>query len=238
MTFPALFPTPERIIHFAYEDAGKTQEGDSPNSEQIARGMERLNDLINMWQTQGLKLWTLTDQSITLVAGTQAYTMYSGGSVVITKPMRILSGYFLDTSNNRRPIYPISWEEWMRLPQVTQTGPISQFLVEKLFDRLKVSFWLTPDATAALGTVHLLIQQQITNFSGLTETMMFPQEWFMALRWGLADDLCTGQPQAIVQRCSQRAEAFRRALEDWDVEDTSTSFVPDQRTGYTTGAFR
>ena len=33
----------------------------------------------------------------------------------------------------------------------------------------------------------------------------FAQEWRIALRWGLADDIATGQPQAIMDRCAQRA---------------------------------
>jgi hypothetical protein len=243
MTFPALFGTAERIIFFAYEDACITQEGNSPNSEQIARAMVRLNDIINFWCTQGLKLWTLTDQSVTLVASQQSYTFMPAGSVNITKPMRILQGYVEidDSDGTKRPIYPISWDEWMRLSNNTtaNTGPISQFFVDKLFDRLTVKVYLTPDSTEAANTMHLLIQQQITNFTGLTETMMFPQEWFLGLRWALADELSSGQPLEIVQRCMQKAEMYKTALENWDVEDVSTQFVPDQRMAmYNQGRFR
>ena len=237
MTFPTLFPTAERLIVFAYEDAKITQEGDTPNSEQLARGMERLNDIINVLQTQGLKLWTMLDQSVNLVASQQAYTFLPAGDVAITKPMRILQGYVLDTNDVKRPIYPLSWDEWTRISATTTEGPISQFFVDKLYDRLKVYFWLIPDATEAANTAHLLLQQQITNFSGLTETLMFPQEWFIALRWALAAELATGQPEAIVQRCEGRALQYRNMLENWDVEDVGTQFVPDMRTGVA-GGFR
>jgi hypothetical protein len=240
MTFPTLFGTPERVIVLAYEDAGITQEGDSPNSEQIARGMTRLNDIINLFCTQGLKLWSLIDQEVTLVDGQQEYTFMPGGSVSMAKPMRILQGYVLvaNSQGTKRPIYPLSWDDWMKLSNVEQEGAISQFFVDKLYDRLTVKFWLIPDANEALNTAHLLIQQQITNFSALTEDLMFPPEWFLALRWALADDLATGQPEAIVQRCAARAGAFRVALENWDVEDPPTQFTPDPRIGYFSGQFR
>jgi len=226
MTAPAL-TTPQRIIQDAMEDAGYLQEGDTPNSEQFARYSRRLNDVINTLQTQGLKLWTQTDQSVTLVAGTRDYTMKLGGSVNITKPMRTLQGYYLDSNNNRRPIYPISWEEWLRLSTTTQRGAISQYFVQKQVTQLTVSFWLTPDTTAATGTAHLLIQQQITNFTGLYDTIDFPMEWMLTLRWNLAADICTGQPQAIMDRCESKAQFYRTLMEDWDVEDTSTRFTPD-----------
>lgn len=240
MTFPALFPTAERIVVLAYEDAGITQEGDSPNSEQMARGMSRLNDIINLWCTQGLKLWSLIDQEVTLVASQQEYTFMPAGDVNIAKPMRILQGYVLiaNSEGTKRPIYPLSWDDWMKLSNVEQEGAISQFFVDKLYDRLTVRFWLIPDSSEAANTAHLLIQQQITNFSSLTETLMFPQEWFIALRWALADDLATGQPEAIVQRCAMRAQAFRTALENWDVEDPPTQFTPDPRIGFGMGGFR
>lgn len=239
MTAPALFPTPARLVTFAYEDARLVQEGDTPNSEQIARGIERLCDIINFFGTQGLKVWTLTDQSVTLVDGQQAYTIMPGGDVNITKPLRILQGYILMTSGVKRPIYPLSWDEWMRLSQTTQEGAISQFFVEKLYDRLKVYFWLIPDTTEATYTAHLLIQQQITNFTELDETLMFPQEWFLALRWALAAELAVGQPESIYQRCTSRAEAYRTMLENWDVEDPGTQFTPDPRIGqHFVGSFR
>lgn len=239
MTFPALFQTAARTIQFAYEDAGIVGQGVTTNSEQFARGMERLCDLINLLQTQGLKLWTLKEQAVNLVASQRYYTLTASGDVDITKPLRALQGYVLDTSDNKRPIYPMSWDEWMRIGSPAEEGTITNFFVDKLYDRLRVGFWLIPDATEAANTAYLLIQQQVNNFSSLTETMMFPQEWYMALRWGLAADLATGQPEAIVQRCENRAERFRAMLENWDVEDASTQFIPDPRLGmYNAGGFR
>ena len=231
MTTAASFATPDRIIRYAMVDAGTLQRGDDPGSDLIAEYTNRLNDLINLWGTQGLKLWTLTDQSITLTSGTQAYTLGPGGSIITTKPLRAIQGYYIDSSNNRRPIYPLSWDEWLRLSNVTNTGPISQFFIDKQLANLVVRFWLTPDATAATGTAHLLLPQQITNFTCVTDTMNFPQEWFLALRWGLADEICSGQPQATMNRCSERAAMFRQALEAWDVEDAPTRMQPDTQGG-------
>ena len=240
MTFPALFPTAERVIVLAYEDAKLTSEGQSPNSEQMARGMSRLNDIINYMQIKGLRLWTMVDQSVTLVADQQAYTFMPAGSVSMAKPMRILQGYveIANTDVTKRPIYPLSWDEWMRLSQTGQTGAISQFFVNKLFDRLTVSFWLIPDATEAANTAHLLIQQQITNFTGLTETLMFPQEWFIALRWALAYDLANGQPDSVIAICKGNMDMYMTALDNWDVEDPPTQFNPDPRMGFATQGFR
>jgi hypothetical protein len=228
--------TPISVIQDAYQDAGLIAEGDSINSEQIVTGLRKLTDLVNLWQTQGIKLWLNVDTTITLVAGTATYTLGPAGSVVMVKPPRVLDAYYRDANGIRRPLVPMAWADYIRLSQITQTGAVNSYFVDKQATQLSVFFWLVPDATAALGTAHLLLQTQVTNPISVTETVNFPVEWRIALRWGLADEICTGQPQAIMDRCQQRALAYRTALEDWDVEDVSVRFAADTR-GHT-GGFR
>jgi len=230
--------TPISIINDAYFDAGLTQEGQVPNSEQIVMGMRKLTDIINLFQTQGLKLWLLEDHPITLTAGAGTYTLGPAGTVVMTKPLRVIDAYYEDVNHIRRPLVPLSWNDYTRLSQIVQTGQINSYFVDKQQTQLSVFFWLVPDANAATGQAHLVLQRQATNFINLNETVNFPAEWRIALRWALADELATGQPQAIMDRCQQRAIAYRTMLEDWDVEDAPTRFTPDSRSQYATGAFR
>lgn len=233
--------TPAAIIKDAYLDAGIIQQGDSPNSEQLADGMRRLTDVINFEQTQGLKLWVNVDVSVTLTAGTGTYDFgpaSAGGTVDMTKPLRVVEAYYRDLNGIRRPLIPLSWDDYVRLSQINQTGQINSYFVNKKQLVLSVFFWLIPDATAATGTAHLVFQEQITGPISLTDTISFPIEWRMFLHWALADELSTGQPQAIMDRCQQRAERYREALENWDVEDASTSFAPDSRGQYWTRRFR
>lgn len=236
MTAPASFNSPARLIEYAMKDAGLLQRGDAPDSEHYAEYGNRLLDLINLWQTQGLKLWLQRDLAIPLVANQGAYVLSPTGGIVMAKPLRALQAYTLNTSGVRRPLLMISRDEYTRLSNVSQAGAINSVFVDKQQLALVLNFWLVPDATAALDIAHVILQYQVTNFTTLTEGIEFPVEWFMALRWGLADDIATGQPQAIMDRCTQRAMTFKNALEDWDVEDASTTFQPDSRgQGYSSG---
>lgn len=230
--------TPLAIITTAMRHAGKLADGSTPSSEQFQNYLGDLINLTNLWQTQGLKLWLQHDQSVTLISGFAGpYRMYPAGEVGITKPLRVQQGYYLDANDVRRPIYPLSWDEWLRLSTTVQEGPISQYFVDKQQLSLNVWFWLVPDDEAATGTAHLLTQYQVTNPVNLTENVNFPAEWGLALAWGLADEISTGQPQTIMDRCQNKAATYRTALEDWDVEDASTSFAPDTMRGYRTGGF-
>lgn len=228
------------IINDAMHDAGYLGEGDLPNSDQLATNFRRLNDIINLWQTQGLKLFLLQEVTVPLSAGVHSYTFGPTGDIVMPKPSRVLDGYVLNPSGIRRPLIPIAWKDWNLLPQVTgNDGIINSYMVNKQALHLEVRFWNTPDALEALNTAVLLMQVHAPNAINLQEDMMFPQEWRIALRWGLADDIATGQPQAIMDRCADRANAYRAALEDWDVEDAPTRFTPDTRSGYSVqGRFR
>lgn len=217
--------TPISIIQDAYFDAGLIGVGQNVNSEQIVMGMRKLTDLINLKQTQGLKLWLNVDTTVPLTSGTGVYTFTPGGSVDMTKPLRVVEAYYVDANGIRRPLTPLAWADYVRLSTVNQTGSINSYFVNKKQTELSVTLWPIPDATAALGTVHLVLQVQVTNFISLSETMNFPIEWRIALRWGLADELSTGQPQAIMDRCQQRAAAYWAMLEDWDVEDAPTRFT-------------
>jgi len=138
----------------------------------------------------------------------------------------------------RRPLTPLSRDEFNRLSNPGQTGAINSFFCDKQQLQLAVSFWLVPDAQAATGSVILLVQQAVTGLVSLTDSMNFPNEWFIFLRWALADDICTGQPQAIMDRCLAKSIMYRDALTAWDVEDPSTTFTPSQQQAYITGRFR
>lgn len=230
MTVPASLNTADRAIRLGMTDAGLLAEGDDPSSEQLAVGLGRLNDIANFWQTQGVRLWLETDLSITLIAGQSTYTFGPAGTVNMTRPTRVKdAGYYLDANNNRRPLTLISRDEYNRLSNVVNTGPLNSYWADKQQTLLSIKFWMTPDAQAALGTAHVVIQQQVVNSVSLTDTMNFPLEWFIALRWAYAEEICTGQPSAVVNRCTGKAAYYKQLLDDWDVEDGSTRFQPDSQ---------
>ena len=234
MTAP-LDNTPLSIITDAYFDAGLLQEGETPNPEQVVSGMRKLTDLVNLWQTQGLKLWLNVEVIVPLVSAQALYLFSPAGDIMMAKPLRVLEAYYKNSNGIRRPLTPLAWADYTKLSQLTQVGQLNSYFVDKQQSAMSVAFWPVPDAVAATGTAGLLVQSQVTNFISVTETVNFPAEWRIALRWGLADEICTGQPQAIMDRCQQRASTYRAALEDWDVEDSPVRFAADARSF---GAFR
>lgn len=235
---------PLAIITDAMKDARRLGEGEEPYGEALASNMRRLRDIVNYFMTKGIKLWLNVDTAVPIVAGKAAYTLSPSGDVVMTKPLRAIQGYFLYTATNvRRPLNVLSWQEYLTLGMAgtlsSNQGTINSYFVDKQATALSVTFWLCPDTTeVSQGVPHVLLQTQATRPITLTETMNFPEEWRLALRWGLAADISTGQPQAVVAQCAANAEKYRMALEDWDVEDAPTMLIADPRMAINSGKFR
>ena len=249
MTTPNTISTGYGIICDAMKDVGKLRAGGRPDSEALMENQRRLNKLINFYMTQGLKLWLIEQLLLTLLPplpngnGVALYSLGPSGTVVMQKPLKVISAYYVYTNTTpttQYPLVPMSYpDEYMRLANLLAPGPVNSYAVDKQQLTLNVYLWNPPDAfTAANGVVDLLIGQSVTNFAGLTDTMQFPIEWGLLLEWGLAEQISTGQPIAIQARAAAMAEKYRQALEDWDVEDADTMFQPDQRMYQNTGRFK
>ena len=225
--------TATAIITKAYQDAQRLARFASLSSDQETDGLDRLNDIINLWQTQGMKLFLDSEHTVTLVASQQLYSFRTSGDVNVSRPLEVKFASYWDSDSNSRPLQPIAKQEWMSLSNRTTTGSPNQYFVDTLYDRLNLYLWPIPDSTAATGTLRVVVRAQATNPATIGATVVFPPEWAIALRWGLADELASGMPDATQTRCQLRAQAYREALEAWDVEHgTETYFQPDPRSAH------
>lgn len=234
----AITATASRIINKAYFNAGLLQEGQTANSAQQSDGIDRLNDVINFAQTQGLKLHLLQDVAMGVQSGKGLYTIKPAGDIDMVKPVQVIDAYYSDANNIQRPLIPMSRNEWVRLSQPSVQGQINSYFVDKQYNQFNVHLWQVPDTNAATGDVHLILRVQATNITAITDSIVFPPEWYVYLQWALASELATGQPQDIISRCDQKAMFYKDALEGFDVEDTTVQFQVDSRMGYAQGDFR
>lgn len=231
-TLATEFYTADRVIRMAAQDAKIVASGQELSSERYKELMNRLQDIVNHEQTRGLKLFLYQDTAVTLTAAKATYSFGpSGADVTMTKPLAVVDGYFLDSSGNSIPIFPISWQEYIQLGDKSASGSITQYLEDKQTSLFKVTFYHVPDTSAATGTVQLLFRLQAPNPLLLNDAVGFPPEWYMFLRWQLASDSAGDAPVEVQNRCLGFAEKYKEDLEGWDVEDASTRFSPDMDRG-------
>jgi len=231
--------TPDAIIRGGLFEAQLLEPGSSPTSEQLARGMEVLNQIVQFHATQGMKLFLWQDLTGPLVAGQASYTITANMGNFNTNPLQAREVYYLQPSGAQYPLTPFSWNEWSMLSERSQQGvPVNYFL-----DKQSTAFnfwpWPIPDANGAQGVIHTVVRVRPQQMVQLTEQTIFPPEWAIFLRWAVADEMCTGQPQGIITRCREKMEYYRTALEGFDVEDqASTQFQVSPQMGYGRSRFR
>ena len=217
--------TSQAIIEKAYADAMKLPRGGVLTSAQLTDGLDRLQDIVNLEATMGLKLFLESEVSVTLTAGKQLYSFLPGGDVSIPRPLRVKDAVYVASGGQSRPLIPMGRTDWAQQTSRASLGTVNQYFAERLFDRLNLYLWDVPDASAATGTVRATLHVPAASLSLATATA-FPPEWVMFLRWALAADLASGMPAEVIQRAEVKAERARSALEAFDVEDAPTRFQP------------
>ena len=235
---PLNFNTPELVVRDAMREAQLIEKTANPSSEDYAIHLDRLSSLVQILQIEGLKLFLWKDLAVTLIAGQQTYSILSTWVNMSTNPLQVREAYYLYPAGNQYPLIPYSWNDWLTLSTRSQQGQPTNFFVDKQSTTFNASFWPIPDANAALGTAHLLVRQRAPTILQLNEQIIFPTEWFIGLVWLLADEICIGQPEAIIQRCTAKALYYKSVLEGFDVEDAKTQWQPDPRAGYHLSRFR
>jgi len=217
--------TAQAIIEKAYADSMKLARGGALTGAQLTDGLERLQDIVNVEATLGLKLFLEQEVNVTLVAGKQLYSFRPGGDVSIPRPLRVKDAVYVTSGGQSRSLIALGRTDWAQQTDRAQLGTVSQFFAERLYDRLNMYLWNTPDASAATGVVRATLHAPASALS-LSLTTAFPPEWVMFLRWALTADLASGMPVEVIQRAEGKAANFRSILEAFDVEDAPTRLQP------------
>jgi len=236
----------DQIISLALRKLGVLEIGDTPDANSVANAAMSLNLLIKQFNTDGLKLWKVSELIVPLVSGQTSYTLGGSGSatmydalaptVAITdKPLKVIQGFYRNITSTPvvdTPVLLVSKQEYNVLGSKFSTGTANTIFYDarKLNGILYV--YLTPDTYAQNNLqMHLIAQMPINDLSLATEVPDFPNEWMNCLVWNLADQLSMeyGVPMNSRQEIAQRAMAYKTQMSDWDVEAYSTFFAPDFR---------
>lgn len=225
------------IIEASLRLLGVLEEGAVPNPTSIENASLVLNMLIKDWMTDGIKLWTTEEITLPLVNGQTTYTIGTGSSYDLNwhKPLRMIQAFLRNLSVNPPidlPMSIISEQEYNILGSKFSGGQVNSVFFKPYREYGQVKVFLTPNQyTSSNYELHMNVQRPIYDMNKATETFDFPQEWYQALRWGLAAELVADygimdQRGAMI---IQRAEMYKDRMAAWDTEYASTFFQPDAR---------
>lgn len=192
--------------------------------------------------------------AITMTANGTGYTSaptvsFSGGGgsgatatatlrhgVTTDRPVRILHSYLRTTSTSvdGAPMTILSREEYHAFGNKTTTGTPHSIYYDPQLTNGVLYFCNAPSSTvASTQTARLIVQRPLQDMDASTDEFDFPQDWFRALKWGLASEIGSdyGASSRVLDRIDARAEEMKRLVADFTTveEETSTFFTPSMR---------
>lgn len=209
-------------------------EGQSPNSTQYSDASRTLNLMLKAWMAYGIQLWKIDTTSFSLTQSKQSYTIGKSGSIDIDnpRPLKILEMVIRDSNNNDVNLIPLTREEYWNLSDRTTEGTPVQFYYDKSIPNGTIYLWPVADSDAATNsTIHIAYQSPIEDMDASTDELDFPQEWYEAVKYGLAVRLAPvyGLDINRYQLLKLMSDEVLQLALSWDTEQESIYFRVDDR---------
>jgi len=238
-----LVVTRDQIINAALQDLSVLEEGATPSATAVSKASFALNLIIKSWQAVGIKLWTIDNLTIPLVASQTLYTIGtdSSNSIISDRPLKVVQGFLRNVSvtpNVDIPMQALSRQEYNMLGSKTSPGLINSYFYNPKATYGELNVYLTPDSSTATNyDLIIVVQRPLMTMVTATDNFDFPSEWFLALKWALMAELSSTYDKTLQERAyiDAKAKFFKDEVEDWDVENASVYFVPDIRMGMNKG---
>ena len=224
--------TRDQIIAGALRLLGVIGQGDTPDAAQLSDCSEALNLLIKAWEAEGLPLWSIKIQAIPVAASTTSYTIGVGQTINVAKPLKVYQAYYRNaTSNVDIPMTSLSQQEYNMLGNKSTLGTPVQFYYENLRDYGKLYLFPTPSAADVGNNVYITYQCPFEDFDSGTNNPDIPQEFYRALKYGLAADLVFefGYPSEDRRDLINMAERYKQQAFMFNQEEESLTFQVNTR---------
>jgi len=223
------------IIEEAYNRVGL----DSVSGYQLKSARRSLNIMFQEWANRGLHYWELGNLEIDLVEGQAEYKFFRN-SADGTSATSIPNGvYGIDdvleaayrtnratTSQSDSSLSKIDRSTYQSLSNKLNKAQPTQYYVQRFIDNTTISFYPTPDATAAANHISIYYIKRIQDVGGYSNNADVPYRFVPCMTSGLAFYLSQKvNPQVTQQLKMLYEDELNRALVE-DGSSTSTFIAP------------
>jgi hypothetical protein len=209
----------DEVIQEATEMIG----GEDTLGHESASARRSINLMLKDWQNRGVLLWTTSVSSVTVAAST---TTYSLASSTIDALEVVLNRDSTDIQLER-----ITPEEYLLIPNKTQTGRPNQYSIRRERDNPVLSVWPLPDNSTDVLKMEIISELQDVNKSAIQNADL-PKRFLPCLTCGLAYYMSMKRPlvpeNRIMMLKANYEELLMRAMEE-DRERASMFIRPRLR---------
>jgi len=173
------------LITDALQDAGILADSEVPDASMGQKAFRLLNRMLDADSTEDLMIYNIVDEVFPLIDGLQTYTMGPGGNWNTSRPIDITDVYMRDTNGNDLPVYMLNAEEYSQIlsKPITATIALSCWY-NSSYPLSEITFWPVPRATSYRAVIWSW--KQLTNFSGITDTVSMPPGYEQYIETNLA----------------------------------------------------
>ena len=210
----------DEVIQEATEMIG----GENTLGHEPASARRSINLMLKDWQNRGVLLWSTSVSSVTVAASVTAYSL---GSSTVDALEVVLGRDDTDIQLTR-----ISPEEYLLIPNKTQTGRPMQFSIRRGIANPTMSLWPIPENSTDILKMEVISELQDVDKSA-EQNADLPKRFLPPLTCGLAYYMSMKRPGVEGQRMqllkANYEELLGRAMLE-DRERASMRVVP--RLGY------
>jgi len=197
--------------------------GEDTLGHEPASARRSINLMLKDWQNRGVLLWSTSVSSVTVAAST---TTYSLASSTIDALEVVLNRDSTDIQLQR-----VTPEEYLLIPNKTQTGRPTQYSIRRERDNPVMSVWPLPDNSTDVLKMEIISELQDVNKSAIQNADL-PKRFLPCLTCGLAYYMSMKRPlvpeNRIMMLKANYEELLMRAMEE-DRERASMFIRPRLR---------
>lgn len=169
--------TAQQLINQALRRIGELASGESPSTEESDDGLVALNQILANWSAQQVPVIGISRRTFTLT-GAALYTIGSGGTINVTRPLRIKSA-LVSANGIETDFEVVSAEVWAQAKQNRALFYDGAYPLGTI--RLRPA----PSG----GTLELYNYEPISSLASLATAIDLPPGYERALVYALAMDL-------------------------------------------------
>ncbi len=220
-------------------EIGVLAAGETMVTADATTALDALNALVDQFKAERLQIHTTTRTVWSIVASTQDYTLGTGGTINVARPVYIAHVALQDTTDSpvsEAPLNEMTDAAWQAVSQKTVTSPEpTDYYYNPTYPLGTLSLYPTPTGTTLQGVLYA--PAAIAEFATLDTSVALPPGYRRMLIKNLALELCAPydrQPTALlVRQALEATQVVKRS----NVRPVDMVFSPDALIGGGKGSF-
>lgn len=209
--------TVRTLITGSMKDLGAIAIGETPTADEIQDGLEVLNAMLGMWQTESLMVYSRRQEVFNPPLGQQVYTIGTGGDIDTQRPVIIGSAKMRQNSGSSNDLDIYICKSYQDYADITTKSVTSTLITAIYLDATwplgKLYVW--PVLSSSAYSLVLWMWTTLNTYATIDEDIAVPPGYELAMRTNLAIQLGPRygrEPSAVLVKMAMESKGQLKRL--------------------------